>query len=199
MNVTRYHFLGLFLLLASLSVGLAAASDDGDKDSKGKGKGKGKGKSEIVQVDLSKLHPGIAQYIRDQIANQGNVQEPMKGKGQDDDKKKKGEPKKGEESKGKKGEEPKGKKGEEPKGKKGEEPKGKKGEPKKAMEISLSDAIRIAEKSGTVVKAERRGDSDEPTTFRIDVIGADGSRTKLTLDAAGRTVAQESKKGKSKD
>ena len=183
MNVTRYHFLGLFLLLASLSVGLAAASDDGDKDSKGKGKGKGKGKSEIVQVDLSKLHPGIAQYIRDQIANQGNVQEPMKGKGQDDDKKKKGEPKKGEESKGKKG----------------EEPKGKKGEPKKAMEISLSDAIRIAEKSGTVVKAERRGDSDEPTTFRIDVIGADGSRTKLTLDAAGRTVAQESKKGKSKD
>lgn len=156
----------MFLLFASLTVGLAAgASDEEQEKGKGKDKGKGKGSTDIVQVDLNKLHPGIAQYIRDQIGAKG-------AKGKDD---KKGEPGKGDEKK-----------------------KDKKGEGKKAgKEITLVDAINIASRTGTVVKAERKGEAAD-ATFKIEVRGSDGAKTKLNLDAFGRSIQDMPKKGDEK-
>jgi uncharacterized membrane protein YkoI len=175
MNSLRFRFIGLSLIAVCLCVSLAIA--DGDDEQKGKGKGKGKGKSEIVQVDLSKLHPGIAQYIRDHLQGQG---EP-KGK---DEKKGKGEQKKGKDEKKGKGDEKKGK---------GETKKG-------GMEIGLSDAIRIAEKTGhgTATKAERRKDKDEPP-FRVELRNTEGVKTTVSIDAAGQILKTDLPKKKKKD
>jgi hypothetical protein len=169
MTSSFYRRIGLLLLFASLTVGLAAAdaSDDEQEKGKGKDKGKGKGATNIVQVDLNKLHPGIAQYILDHIDGKGT-----KGaKGKDD---KKG-PGKGDEKK---------------KDKKGD---GKKG----GKEITLVEAINIASRTGTVLKAERKGDAAE-ATFKIEVLGSDGAKTKLSMDAFGRTLQDLPKKGDEK-
>jgi uncharacterized membrane protein YkoI len=164
-----------------VAVAMVVTASDKDEDQPGKGKGKGKGKSDIVQVDLSKLHPGIAQYVRENALVSGDVKGKDKGK-------KKDEPEKKGKGKGK-GEA----KYPEPE-KKG---KGKgKGE---ARTISLADAISIGERSGTVVKAERKGEGAD-ATYRLDIRSRDGEKTKMTLDAYGRPTdsSKSDEKGKGK-
>jgi len=169
---SMHRLTGVALLFASLTLGLIAAEND-EFQEKGKGKGKGKGKSEIVQVDLSKLHPGIAQYIRDQIGQDYKGKDEMKkGKG-----KGKGE----------------AKSTPEPEPKKKAESKGK----GKGKLISLADAISIGERSGTVIKAERRGEAAD-ATFKLEVLGSDGAKTRISLDANGRVIQDAQKKGDEK-
>lgn len=69
--------------------------------------------------------------------------------------------------------------------------------------ISLSDAIRIAEKSGfgTAVKAERKGESGD-YHFKVDVLDKTGAKSKIKLDATGKLLEEkkgDDKKGKGKD
>lgn len=165
---------GALVFLIAVSMVVYANDTDEEQPGKGKDKGKGKGKTEIVQVDLSKLHPGIAQYVRENALVSGDTKGKEKGK-------KKDEPEKKGKGKGEPESEPK---------KKG---KGK-GE---AKTITLADAINIGERSGTVVKAESRGEGDE-RTFKLEVRGRDGEKTKLSLDAFGRTTNEPSKKGDEK-
>jgi uncharacterized membrane protein YkoI len=67
-----------------------------------------------------------------------------------------------------------------------------------AKPISLIEAITIAEKvgKGQATKAERKGEGAE-TQFKVDVVGIDGTKVKLTLSAAGKVVesGEEPRKG----
>ena len=64
--------------------------------------------------------------------------------------------------------------------------------------ISLIEAITLAEKAGKGLasKAERKGEGSE-TQFKIDVVGSDGTKVKLTLNATGKVVesGEEPRKG----
>lgn len=148
--------------LAGLLLGLTLCLSGPTFAQKGEGKGKGKGQPEIVEVDLSKLPPGLAMLIRDAL----------------------------------KAPEPKAKE----KGKKKDDGKKDKDGKKKAKDISLTDAIRIAEtvSKGECVKAERKS-KDGQTQFKLEVLARDGSKERLTLDARGNVLQQEQKGGKKKD
>jgi hypothetical protein len=152
--------------LAGLLLGLTLCLSGPTFAQKGEGKGKGKGKAqaEVVEVDLSKLPPGLAQQIRDAL----KAPEPKaKEKGKKDD------------------------------GKKDKKDKDAK---KKAKDISLTDAIRIAETvgKGECVKAERKS-KDGQTEFKLEVLTRDGSKERLTLDPRGNVLQQDQKGGKKKD
>ena len=62
--------------------------------------------------------------------------------------------------------------------------------------ISLGDAIAIAEKTaqGTAVKAERKTE-DGAIDFKVEVQGAKGGKTNLTIDASGKVTGTENKEG----
>ncbi len=161
MNSRRLRLFSLLLVLAAFTVGFAAAASDDDDDKAKKKKKKGKG-PEIVQVDLSKLHPGIAQYIRDTkgAITSGKTEPKKKKKKKEDDD--------------------------------DDDQRGQNREGKAGREISLADAIGIVERTGqgVVVKAERRKDADEHP-FRIDLVSKDGVRTKVYLDRNGRQSKQK--------
>ena len=71
----------------------------------------------------------------------------------------------------------------------GKQPAAKKAAPVKT--ISLTEAIAVAEKAGKgrAVRAELR-DGDEPI-FKIDVLGSDGSKSKIELTADGKVRGGE--------
>jgi hypothetical protein len=86
-------------------------------------------------------------------------------------------------------------------GKKEEKKEEKKTTPAKNA-ISLSDAIKIAEKigNGQAVKAESKGEGND-LTFKIEVLGKGGEKKKIELDASGKplaTTGKEEEKGKPK-
>jgi len=138
-------------------------------DAGGKGDPAG---ANIVRVDLKKLPPGLAKQVRKyaEPANGSAKGAPKKGKGAE-----KGPPAKGADKKGKKEAGPSGK------------------------AFSLADAIGVAEKAGRgqAVKVERKGEG-AASKFRVDVLGSDGRKTRVTVDAAGNVVGQPAAKGKAK-
>ncbi len=83
---------------------------------------------------------------------------------------------------------------------------GKKPEAKEsARAISLSEAIAIAEKTakGTAVEAERSGEGGD-VHFKVEVVGKDGQKQKVVLDASGKVQAgkekeDDEKKGEEKN
>src|SRR5262245_48114474 len=67
MKVSRL-LLGLVLVLLACPFLTLAGGGDGDKPAKGKGKGKG---GDVVEIDLGKLPPALAQELRAQLAGAG--------------------------------------------------------------------------------------------------------------------------------
>jgi uncharacterized membrane protein YkoI len=66
--------------------------------------------------------------------------------------------------------------------------------------VSLIEAITSAEKAGKgqATKAERKGEGAD-AQFKVDVVLADGSRIRITLNAAGKVLENEpAPKGKGK-
>lgn len=66
--------------------------------------------------------------------------------------------------------------------------------------ITLIEAITIAEKAGKgqATRAELKGEGAE-ISFKVDVVGKDGNRLRLTLSAAGKVMeSEEAPKGKGK-
>jgi hypothetical protein len=182
-----------------IAVSMVVMASDMEDEQPGKDKGKGKGKTNIVQVDLSKLHPGIAQYVRENalVGQDGDKGKKKKGESEPEKKKGKGEAKSTSEPEAKKKGKGKGeaKSTSEPEAKK----KGKgKGE---ATTITLADAVRIGERNGAVVKAERKGDGAD-AVYKLDIRNSNGEKTRLNLDAFGRSTAdsftKKDEKGKGK-
>ena len=62
-----------------------------------------------------------------------------------------------------------------------------------AKAIPLTDAIRIAQKNGKgmVVKAELRLDKEGQPVFKIDLLGEDGAKVKVDLDASGKLIESQ--------
>src|SRR5262245_58985401 len=61
-----------------------------------------------------------------------------------------------------------------------------------AKPISLTEAINIAEKAGKgqAIKAERKGEGAD-TQFQVEVVGKDGARSRISLNAAGKVQETE--------
>ena len=158
--------------LAVVACSFLASAGWADRDDEKKEKGKGKGKAEIVEIDLDKLPPGLAKELRAYLkGDQGQRGQKGDQDERKDERKGKGEKKKGEEKKGKgKGE----------------------------MTLTLTDAIKIAEKQakGEAIKAERRS-KDGVVTFRVDVL-VGGEKTRVELDTRGKEI-EAPKKKKEKD
>jgi len=171
----------------------------------------GKGK-EGNTIDLNKLPPELAKALQKFIHD--HVKHGPKGKGNDHPKDKKDHPKdkkdhpKGPEMKDKK-DHPKDKKdhpkGPEMKDKK-DHPKDKKGEqkfePRPVRNVTLSEAIAIAERDGrgTARKAEGHEKGGE-LEYRIEIVSTNGERTRIVLDSRGNRIDHAEpadKKGKDK-
>jgi len=158
---------------AAVVAGLGLASPSW-ADDKGKDKGKGGPKANIIQVDLNKLPPGLARQLMDLSKGKYDSKGKPEAKKHDD----------------------KGRPGPATKDDDKKKPGDKKGAGKA---ISLTEAIAIAEKvgRGQAVKAERKGEGAD-AQFKIDVVGRNDTRSKITLDAAGRVVEPDRGKGTEK-
>jgi uncharacterized membrane protein YkoI len=128
-------------------------------------------KSNLVEVDLSKLPPDVARKLQEFL--QQSAKEPYKDKG-----KGKGKPK---------APEPAPLPTEKPKPSEPAPPPKEKAKPTVARNITLVEAITLAEKSGkgTATKAERKGEGSE-TFYRIEVTGSDGKKTRIELTLQGK-------------
>lgn len=173
--------------------------------------GKGKDKHGASMIDISRLPPELARALQKYLHElakdgqaKGTMGHPANGKDQP-----KGPPVKGKKDDPKGKEEAKGKKGDKHDAKKKDDDKGppphakSKGKddkynPRAIENLTLSAAIAIAERAagGIARKAEWHDKGAEPE-FRIEVISADGARTRVLLDSRGRRIEHpEEKKGK---
>jgi hypothetical protein len=152
------------VLLSSLVFGLAWAGS-ARADEKPADKGKPEPKPIVIQLDASKLPPDVLKRLLELAPSGKSEAKPEAPKGP-------------------------------PKPPPGLAKKpGKKPDAAAPRMITLAEAIALAEKSsqGTAVKAERKGEGSD-VHFKIDLLGKDGQKHKVELDAAGKPRPGEPEK-----
>jgi hypothetical protein len=186
--VRRIWAIGVVVGLCLSGPGRAEAKKDKDD-----AKAKPAPKSQVVPVDLSKLPPDVAKRLKElgigapdkpAAKPEPAKPEPAKPAAKPEPAKPAAKPAPGNKL-------PPGlAKKEKAEDKKPEDGKG------GGKAISLIEAIAIAEKSGhgKVVKAEAEED-DGTVQFKLELVGKDGKKSRIELDAAGKILKDEASRG----